>query len=490
LAVSVSVSTVAAAQQGFGIATRWLEVGIDQAAASPVLPMFGRVDRDQRADLVLYNYQRGEAYVAISDGTAFGSPTLYSYGLPQFDVPTFEAAIADVDGDGLDDFIVMNHGADDLPGAATAVVALNTGSGFAYPPEPTWNTSWCASYQRCLADDINGDGRADLAAFTPEFGVVWGTLASGERFGDNTIWNSYFCILREVCGLGDVDGDGRSDALLFKPLANGIEKGNVLWARSNGGAFTDVRYGHGFFCIDSETCLVGDVNGDGRSDIVLVKGWGSGAPTLEVLVSLSDGAAFINAEPFAWAHPPYFSPAGGTFGSFALADVTGDGRADLVEWGLLSVPNPGGGTRTSGFGVDVFPVVDQPASLPPPPPTPPAQAAGYSSVSIYNCQTDQRRLYFWNFDWTSGAVDQSGLTDAMYSETGFCPDPNDAPQTFSLEPGHWHGLIAVDPDAIGCDGRNDPSILACAIGSLAILGDDNGPTCHWIVSAQEPRCAP
>jgi hypothetical protein len=407
--------------------------------------------------------------------------------LPKFNEPTFEAAVADLNGDGLDDLVIMNHGADNVPGAATAVVALNTGSGFAYPPQPTWNASWCASYQRCPAGDINGDGKADLTAFTQDFGVLWGTLSTGANFGANAIWHNFFCIRGEICALGDVNGDGKADAILFKPNAPGNQKGNVLWARSTGSSFVDVRYGHGFFCIDAERCLVGDVNGDGKADVVLVKGWGSGAPTLEVLVSLSNGQQFINAEPFAWVHPPYFDPLGKTFGTFTLADATGDGRADLVEWGLVSVPNPGGGTRTSGFAVDVFPVTDQPASTPPPPPP---EERGFGSVAIYNCQTEQHRLFYWNFDSTSGAVDQSELTDAMYSEAGFCPDPNDPPHSFDLEAGHVHALVAVDPDALGCEGRNDPTIVGCVAASLAVRGAGGGPPCHWIIGAQQPGCAP
>jgi FG-GAP-like repeat len=483
------VSAGSAEQYRFATGTRWLEIPFDRPAASPVVAMFGRVNGDANADLVLYNYVLGEAYVATSDGTRFRPPRRYSYGLPRYSEPTFEAAFSDVNGDGLDDLVIMNHGADDVAGAATAVVALNTGSGFSYPAQPTWNASWCASYQRCLAGDVNGDGQGDLVAFTPQFGVVWGTLSAGGQFGDNSIWNNYFCILGEVCALGDVDGDERSDAILFKPRAAGIEKGNVLWARSTGTDFTDVRYGHGFFCVDAESCLVGDVNGDGRADIVLVKGWGSGAPTLEVLVSLSDGSSFINAVPFAWVHPPFFDTAGRTFGTFALADVTGDGRADLVEWGLVSVANPGGGTRTSGFAVDVFPVTDQPVSSPPPPPPPPPEPGGFSSVAIYNCETEQHRLYYWNFDLTSGVVSQSELTDAMYSESGFCPDPNDAPETFDLEAGHVHSLVAIDPDAIGCDGRNDPTIVACVEVALAVRGASGGPICSWYIGGQEPRCA-
>lgn len=482
--LALLASSASAAPNRFGAGTRWIEIPFAHPAVSAVYPMFGRVNADAKADLVLYNFARGEAYIALSEGGRFGAPRLYSSGLPRFNDASFEIALTDADGNGLDDLVVMNHGVDNVPGAATAVVALNTGSGFAYPAQPTWNASWCASYQRCLAGDLNGDGKGDLVAFTPPFGVLWGTLSTGSAFGTNAVWNNFFCLLNETCALGDVDGDGRSDAMLFKPHASGVEKGNVLWARSTGSAFTDVRYGHGYFCIDAERCLVGDVSGDGRDDIVLVKGWGSGAPTLEVLVSLSNGVSFINAAPFAWAYPPHFDPPGTSFGSFALADVTGDGSADLVEWGLLS----GGAGPTRAFAVDVFPATDQPG-LVSPPPTPPEER-GFSSVAAFNCQTDQHRLYYWSFDTTTGAVDQSDLTDAMYSEIGYCPDPNDAPETFDLEPGHVHGFIAVDPEAIGCDGRNDPIILGCVAASLTVRGVDGGPICRWYIGAQASGCAP
>lgn len=452
---------------------------------------FGDVNGDGKADMVLYNSQFGEAWVMLSTGISFGAPALFATGLPKFTqaVLSYTIGVSDVNGDGRADLLIFNHGADNVPGAATATVALSTGTHFVLPANPVWNASWCANYQRCLYGDVNGDGKGDMVAFTPSYGTVWASLSQGSSFGPNAIWNNYFCIQGEDCALGDVDGDGKADAILFKPHAPAGQKGNVLWARSTGSAFVNVKYGHGYFCIDFEQCLVGDVNGDHKTDIVLLKGFGTTASSLEVLVSLSNGTQFINATPFTWANIPYSDPLRKVFGSFALADVTGDGKADLVEWGTLSNQVGTGSFQTTDMVVYVFPVTDKP--LPGPPSgggNNPPSASGFSSVRIYNCQADQDRLYFWNADQTAHTTSQTGLTDAMYSIDGTCPDPNDAPQTFSLASGHTYLVAAVDPSAIGCDGQNDPNVVACNIGTLALKGLSTGPVCNWIVSAQTPAC--
>ena len=49
---------------------------------------------------------------------------------------------------------------------------------------------------------------------------------------------------------------------------------------------------------------------------------------------------------------------------------------------------------------------------------------GYSSVELYNCHPGQNCLIYWNVDRsTTGAAGDVGPIDAMYSETGYCPDP-------------------------------------------------------------------
>lgn len=450
--------------------------------------VFGDVNGDGKADVGLYNQQSGEIHVGLSNGRGFAAPVRFAAGLPVWNGRAFQADLADVNGDGRADLVILSRGRDDVPGDATALVALSTGTGFSYPAQPVWNASWCADYQTCLFGDLNGDRRADMAAFTPDHGTLWGSLSAGGSFGGNSTWNTYFCIRNEVCALGDVDGDGRADAIAFKPRAQGNQKGNVLVARSTGTAFVDVRYGHGYFCIDNERCLVGDLNGDRKSDILLLKGWGiPGWERLQVLASLSNGTAFINANPFEWAQIPFFAPDARSWGQFVLADVTGDGKADLVEYGAISRSVAGGGFATTGLAVDVFVTTDRPRPAPAASNAPP-QPGGFAKAALYNCQTEQERLFYWHVDNTTGAVEQKGPIDAMYSEAGFCPDPNDGPETFDLADGHIHTIIAVNPEAIGCEGRNDPNTVACVYGALTLRGAASGGLCRWIVAAQAASC--
>lgn len=489
LAASALVTGASADPLHFDTGTRWLQLPFSSVPPQNARFMFGDVNGDGAADLVFYNMARGEAYVSLSNKHGFAAPVLFATGLQVWngtgDQPF--SAVADVNGDGKADLIILSRGADNIPGAATAKVALSDGAHFTFPASPVWNGSWCANYQTCLFADLNGDRKADMLAYTPKAGTLWGSLSTGTAFGANAIWNNFFCMTNEVCAVGDVDGDGKADAILFKPRATAAgQKGNVLVARSTGAAFGPVRTAHGYFCIDQEICLVGDVNGDRKADIVLVKGAQTGQAA-EVLVSLSNGTSFINANPFTWGHPPPLSPSVGGYGEFALADVTGTGRVALIQYGYAKRGTPTSSTAI-GFAVDVYPVTDR-SSSPTPTPTPgPPQPGGFSAVNVYNCHPSQNRMSFWLTDTTTGATSHTPPIDAMYSASGTCPDLQDSPQHFPLPAGHVTTIIAVDPDDIGCEGRDDPSILACRNNAANFTGAAAGGVCNWIVSAQAPAC--
>jgi hypothetical protein len=87
------------------------------------------------------------------------------------------------------------------------------------------------------------------------------------------------------------------------------------------GAFEYDGVWHGLFCLDYERCLVADVDGDGLDDIVAIN-------DNDVWVATSSGAGFNPSS--RWHRAFYVGGGRGASDQFALADVDGDSRADLI----------------------------------------------------------------------------------------------------------------------------------------------------------------
>jgi hypothetical protein len=264
------------------------------------------VNGDRKADLVTFERGATSAYVSLSNGDSFAAPADWSQ---DFCNSSETCTAADVDGDGKADAIALHEGV--LGGID---VALSTGAAFA--PATSWMDQLCTDGQVCLFGDVDGDGRADAVVFLHGASTeVWVALSTGHSFGTPSKWSNLFCQSEETCALGDVDGDGMADVVAFSRIG-----GAWVWtALSTGSSFGQANSAEKGFCPSGQTCAVGDVDGDGRLDAVAF----TLGTTDSVDLALSSRTDF---DPYDISAEPFCRPGE----TCEVADVDGDGRADLI----------------------------------------------------------------------------------------------------------------------------------------------------------------
>ncbi|MEV6303253.1 VCBS repeat-containing protein [Actinoplanes sp. NPDC051861] len=320
--VTVVAATPAAAQRfvmrDFGIEQGWDSTRHVRAVAD--------VTGDGRADVVGFFFTGVHTAVAVGDGT-FAAPRQVSNDFAittGWRVDGHDRVVTDITGDGRADIVGIREN-----GVFTAV---STGGG-AFGPitqvSTAFTTSACAI--RKVAD-ADGDGRSDLFCIRDRRIEV--ALARGDgRFGTPIFVSGVFPV-RDGLGftteftIADFSGDGRADILGAISSTQGSPNTFLTLRASGAGLYDAEEFGGGIWPRSGGTVapsLVTDVSGDGFADLIffndftyVARGRGDGTFANYVL-ALSD-LGFVNK----WFDARHLRMA---------ADLNGDGRSDLVGFG-------------------------------------------------------------------------------------------------------------------------------------------------------------
>jgi hypothetical protein len=328
--------------------------------------LLGDVNGDGRQDVILVSTCQNPnpfgicASHHLQVGTALSMPAhSYLLAAPQqlgpasTDFTYYRTLTGDFDGDGKTDLALVSGNGTTL----TIAIAHSNGNGsftLGSPQNFGFESDW-GSFNP-IVGDFNGDGKDDLAFTTvcntvalfagsctngdtnrvyvaTSHGAAGFTLGPRQDLSPSPTWSSFYAFA------GDFNGDGRTD-LVFNSTC---QKNSVIDTTCTAGDanlfYTALATGPGTFTLGSlqtygssgwgdypvSSDLVGDVNGDGRSDLVWNSEYQAAGPTHNNLVVVGlanpDGSlALGSTQNFgsAWT------------GSLSLADLNHDGKADLL----------------------------------------------------------------------------------------------------------------------------------------------------------------
>ncbi|TDU91615.1 VCBS repeat protein [Kribbella voronezhensis] len=307
----------------------------------------GDVNGDGRADVTTI-VDQGNGRTAVwnvpssSSGFFTGSMAWDSGANGGFPLYRTKPVQGDFDGDGRTDLVLFREEA----GHRIGLYSLKTdGNRFDAASDPLWNSGtagWPLSSARVISGDVNADQSTDIVVQLNNGNGTWKALVFlGGHLGSPVEWLSSPSVggdwSQTTPLLADVDGDGRSDLVSMRN-AGGCRTVTEVY-RSSGTAFAStpailLDSGPGGYCWDRSKPAVGDVDGDGKDDLVAMYDTSAATAGMSVKIFRSTGSALVTTD--GWSDTGRFDPVKTTL---VVGDFTLDRKADV---GLVSALDGGG----------------------------------------------------------------------------------------------------------------------------------------------------
>ncbi|MBQ7779735.1 MAG: S8 family serine peptidase [Clostridia bacterium] len=304
-------------------------------------PVFvGDVNNDQKTDLIVHTTFDGDRafliYCGKEDGTFKNASLTVTEDSHNYFTTKAKFFVADANGDGKDDFIVHTKNSSgkrvnltylgEVYGSVTtfSTSASTFTSTNNYAVDPVFIGYFNNDeFPDMVVPHANSSGKRCLLVYKGQASAPY--FAAGVKFNSTRNHDPVTYACQQF--ISDVNGDGYDDLVVHWKSANG-KRNNLVYKGSSSGLTTEAvatdETSNNY--IAKDPVFVGDINGDGRGDMV-VQWANSGGQRNFLIYKGKEDAKYMTGANYNMSDPLDVIE---TPSCFLLADVTGEGRADFI----------------------------------------------------------------------------------------------------------------------------------------------------------------